>query len=119
MAAQSWDIASDFDHITSSLSFFAQTGNKRESKTNLFVVCCTFANTSHNIKRKLYLPPPLKTFLKSGEEKATARQLCDSGELALAKDWVMFDDLGEKHLIMPTEVTHLRPDIFLYSLNAK
>ena len=72
---------------------------------------------------KLYLPPPSKTFLKPGEEKATARQPRDSGELALAKDWVMLDDLGEKHLIMPTEVTHvatsLRSDIFLYSLSAK
>ena len=74
-------------------------------------------------KRKENLPPPSQTFLKTGENKPLERISKETGELSLANDWVILDDVGDNRLIVPLEVCHvsssLRPDIFIYSFFAK
>ena len=45
------------------------------------------------------------------------------GDINLASDWVLLDDIGNRRMQIPEFITHVvtlqRPDIFLYSKSAK
>ena len=94
--------------------------SRQRSKTH----CYLLGRVDKKSQQKKRKPPAsLSNFFKNRGKKPLERISKETGELSLANDWVILDDVGDNRLIVPLEVCHvsssLRPDIFIYSFFAK